>query len=309
MSHQNTTLAPPSFDQRGVTVATAPDKVRRQVNQAGWNVVKYSLLAVYMAICIYPFLWMVATSLRDQRSIFTSGTSLIVSNPSWANYAEIWEAMNVPRAAFNTALITVVVMLLTIFTTSMAAYALSRSNFPGRGIIMFALLTTLLIPGEMLIIPTFYVNRTFNLVGNGGALLAVILVVTAGAQVFNIFLMLSHFRTIPQDLYDSAALDGESYFGTYRKIAFPLIRPAVATVTLLTFMGVWNAYMIPLVYLAPLPDYQTLTIALIQYSKQFQTLYHIMAAGAVITLVPVIVVFIFLQRYFIRGLTEGATKG
>lgn len=309
MSHPETTMPRPALDLDSVSVAVEKDKARRQVNRTLWTVAKYSILLVYMVICIYPFLWMLATSLRDQRSVFTSGTSLIVSNPSWANYAEIWEAMNVPRAAFNTALVTVVVMLLTIFTTSMAAYALSRSDFPGRGIIMFALLTTLLIPGEMLIIPTFYVNRTFNLVGNSGALLAVILVITAGAQVFNIFLMLSHFRTVPRDLYDSAALDGETYFGTYWKIAFPLIRPAVATVTLLTFMGVWNAYMIPLVYLAPLPDYQTLTIALIQYSKQFQTLYHIMAAGAVITLVPVIVVFIFLQRYFIRGLTEGATKG
>lgn len=306
---QGSTIARPALNLDSVIVPVERDRTRRQINRIGWGIAKYGLIAIYMAICIYPFLWMLATSLRDQRGIFTSGTSLIVSNPSWSNYSEIWNAMNVPRAAFNTALITVVVMLLTIFTTSMAAYALSRSNFPGRGIVMFALLTTLLIPGEMLIIPTFYVNRTFNLVGNGGALLAVILVTTAGAQVFNIFLMLSHFRTIPQDLFDSAALDGESYFGAYRKIAFPLIRPAVATVTLLTFMGVWNAYMIPLVYLAPLPDFQTLTIALIQYSKQFQTLYHIMAAGAVITLVPVIVVFIFLQRYFIRGLTEGATKG
>ena len=305
----DTRVVRPSFDLDSVVVGIERDKTRRQVTQAGANVFKYGLLALYTFICIYPILWMVVTSLRDQRSIFTSGTSLIVTNPTWGNYAEIWEAMNVPRAAFNTALITAVVMLLTIFTTSMAAYALSRSDFPGRGIVMFALLTTLLIPAEMLIIPTFYVNRTFHLVGNGGALLAVILVTTAGAQVFNIFLMLSHFRTIPQDLFDSVALDGETYFGTYRKIAFPLIRPAVATVTLLTFMGVWNAYMIPLVYLAPLPDFQTLTIALIQYSKQFQTLYHIMAAGAVITLVPVIVVFMFLQRYFIRGLTEGATKG
>lgn len=320
MTQNDSTVARPPFGQPVATEAASPaygafevaverDRTRRQVSQGAWNVFKYALLAVYMFVCIYPFLWMIATSLRDQRSIFTSGTSLLVSNPSWSNYQEIWEAMNVPRAAFNTALVTVVVMVLTILTTSMAAYALSRSNFPGRNVVMFALLTTLLIPGEMLIIPTFYVNRTFNLVGNGGALLAVVLVTTAGAQVFNIFLMLSHFRTIPQDLYDSASIDGESYFGTYWKIAFPLIRPAVATVTLLTFMGVWNAYMIPLVYLAPLPDYQTLTIALIQYSKQFQTLYHIMAAGAVITLVPVIVVFMFLQRYFIRGLTEGATKG
>ncbi|MBA2469946.1 MAG: carbohydrate ABC transporter permease, partial [Chloroflexia bacterium] len=191
----------------------------------------------------------------------------------------------------------------------MTSYALSRSNFPGRQAILFCLLTTLLIPGEMLIIPTFYVNRTFGFVGDGKALIAVVLVTVAGAQAFNVYLMLGHFRTIPKDLFDSAELDGETYFGTYWRIAFPLIRPAVATITLLTFMGVWNAYIIPLVYLAPLRDFQTLTIALVQYSKQFQTLYHIMAAGAVIGLVPVILVFIFLQRFFIRGLTEGATKG
>lgn len=299
----------PRIDNESITRAEEPDKVRRQVVGGASLVLRYGLLLLYMAICIYPFLWMLATSLRDQRSVFTSGTSLMVSSPNWNNYVEIWNSMNVPRAAFNTALVTAVVMALTIFTTSMCAYALARSNFPGKQVILFALLVTLLIPGEMLIIPTFYVNRSLHLVGDGKALLAVILVMTAGGQVFNIFLMLSHFRTVPRDLYDSAELDGESYFGIYHRIAFPLIRPAVATVVLLTFMGVWNAYMIPLVYLTPLPDFQTLTIALIQYSKQFQTLYHIMAAGAVIILIPIIVVFIFLQRYFIRGLTEGATKG
>ena len=302
-------VATPAMEMDTFEVARESDRTRRLVMGGVWSALRYGLLMVYMFICIYPFLWMFATSLRDQRSVFTSGTSLIVSNPSWANYTEIWNAMNVPRAAFNTALVTAVVMALTIFTTSMTAYALARSQFPGRGMIMFALLTTLLIPGEMLIIPTFYVNRSMHLVGDGKALLAVILVMTAGAQVFNIFLMLSHFRTIPRDLYDSAELDGETYFGIYRNVAFPLIRPAVATVVLLTFMGVWNAYMIPLVYLTPLPDFQTLTIALIQYSKQFQTLYHVMAAGAVITLVPVMVVFVFLQRYFISGLTEGSLKG
>ena len=209
----------------------------------------------------------------------------------------------------NTVLITAASMAVTILSTSMTAYAVSRTDFPGRRVIMLALVTTLLIPGEMLIIPTFYVNRSLHLIGDGKALIAVILVMTAGAQVFNIYLLLGHFNTIPRDLFDSAELDGESYFGAYRRIAFPLIRPALATVTLLTFMGIWNAYLIPLVYLAPLPDFQTLTIALIQYSKQYQTLYHVIAAGAVISLIPVMVVFVFLQRYFIRGLTDGATKG
>jgi ABC-type glycerol-3-phosphate transport system permease component len=290
-------------------VAVDPERQRQALSQGLGSVLKYGLLLVYMLICLYPFVWMVATSLRDQRSVFTAGSSLWVSDPNWQNYADIWDSANLPRAFLNTIAITAACMVFTIWTTSMTSYALSRSNFPGRQAIMFCLLATLLIPGEMLVIPTFYVNRTFGLVGDGKALIAVVLVMTAGAQAFNVYLMLGHFRTIPKDLFDSAELDGETYFGTYWRIAFPLIRPAVATITLLTFMGVWNAYLIPLVYLAPLPDWQTLTIALVQYSKQFQTLYHIMAAGAVIGLVPVILVFIFLQRYFIQGLTEGATKG
>jgi len=290
-------------------VAVDPDKQRRRITGGLGTAASYGLLLVYMAICLYPFVWMVATSLRDQRSVFTEGTSLWVSNPNWQNYADIWDSANLPRAFINTLAITAACMVLTILTTSMTSYALSRSDFPGKQAILFCLLATLLIPGEMLIIPTFYVNRTFGLVGDGKALLAVVLVMVAGAQAFNVYLMLGHFRTIPKDLFDSAELDGETYFGTYWRIAFPLIRPAVATITLLTFMGVWNAYMIPLVYLAPLRDWQTLTIALVQYSKQFQTLYHIMAAGAVIGLVPVIVVFVILQRFFIQGLTEGATKG
>jgi ABC-type glycerol-3-phosphate transport system permease component len=305
----NKAHTPSTLDTREFEVAVDPERGRKQATGALSSVAKYGLLLVYMVICLYPFVWMVVTSLRDQRSVFTAGSSLWVSNPNWQNYVDIWNSANIPRAFVVTIVITAACMVLTILTTSMTSYALSRSNFPGKQAILFCLLATLLIPGEMLVIPTFYVNRTFGFVGDGKALIAVILVTTAGAQAFNVYLMLGHFRTIPKDLFDSAELDGETYFGTYRRIAFPLIRPAVATITLLTFMGVWNAYLIPLVYLAPLPEWQTLTIALVQYSKQFQTLYHIMAAGAVIGLVPVMLVFIFLQRYFIQGLTDGATKG
>jgi ABC-type glycerol-3-phosphate transport system permease component len=274
-----------------------------------WRVLRYVLLSLYVLICLYPFAWMVATSLRTPRDVFKSGFSLRVANPQWHNYADIWHAANIPRAVVITVIITAVCMVLTILTTSMTAYALARSQFPGHRFVMVALLTTLLVPGEMLIIPTFYVNRTLGLIGDGKAVIAVILVMTAGAQVFNIYLLLSHFATIPKDLFESAELDGETYVGAYWRIAFPLIRPALATITLLTFMGVWNAYLIPLVYLAPLDGWQTITIALIQYSKRFQTLYHVMAAGGVIALIPIMILFIFLQRYFIRGLTEGATKG
>ena len=280
-----------------------------RLSRTGWDGVRYALLALYVVLCLYPFVWMLSTSLRSSAGVFSAGLSLWVENPQWENYREIWERANVPRAAVNTVLITAVCMAATILSTSMTAFALTRSDFPGRRFVMVALLTTFLIPGEMLIIPTFYVNRSLGLIGDWRSVIAVILVMTAGAQVFNIYLLISHFGTIPRELYDSAAIDGETYFGTYWRVAFPLVRPALATISLLTFMGVWNAYLVPLVYLSQNRNYQTLTIALIQYSKQFQTLYHVMAAGAVIALVPVIVVFVFLQRYFIRGLTEGATKG
>jgi raffinose/stachyose/melibiose transport system permease protein len=267
------------------------------------------LLIVYAAICLYPFLWMIATSLRTSTTVFGGGLSLWVPEPQWKNYADIWVQADVPRATINTIIITGVSMALIILSTSMASYALVRSNFPGRRLIMFALLATFLIPGEMLVIPTFYVNRTLGLIGGVRSLFAVILVTIAGAQVFNIYLLLSHFETIPAELYDAAEIDGAGFFGTYWRVALHLIRPALATIVLLTFMGVWNAYLTPLVYLSQQRGYQTLTIALIQYSQRFQTLYHIMAAGAVIALLPVILLFVFLQRYFVRGLTEGAVKG
>ena len=279
------------------------------LSRAGWGSVRYLLLGSYAVLCLYPFLWMLATSLRTSATVFGSGLSLTVSDPQWRNYRDIWEAANVPRAAMNTVIITGICMALVILTTSMTAYALTRSDFPGRRLVLVALLTTFLIPGEMLIIPTFYVTRALHLIGDWRSVIAVILVMTAGAQVFNIYLLMGHFQTLPREIYDAADIDGASYFGTYWRIALPLARPALATIVLLTFMGIWNAYLIPLVYLSQQRDWQTLTIALIQYSKRFQTLYQIMAAGAVITLVPVIIVFVFLQRYFIRGLTEGATKG
>ncbi|MGB3304894.1 MAG: carbohydrate ABC transporter permease [Thermomicrobiales bacterium] len=302
---------PRSLDDKDLDFVspTAMETPGSRIVGFAWAALRYLLLIFYAVVCLYPFAWMVATSLRTARGTFKAGFSLWVTDPQWSNYTDIWHAANIPRAIVNTVVITAVCMALTILTTSMTAYALSRSDFPGRKFVLVALLTTLLVPGEMLIIPTYYVNRTFGLVGDGRALIAVILVMTAGAQVFNIYLLLGHFATIPKDLFESAELDGETYVGAYWRIAFPLIRPALATITLLTFMGIWNAYLIPLVYLAPLKDFQTLTIALIQYSKRFQTLYHIMAAGGVIAVIPIMILFVFLQRYFIRGLTEGATKG
>lgn len=293
---------PPATASRSVPLSA-------RLTRGGWSGLRYALLLLYAVLCLYPFLWMLSTSLRSTAGVFSAGLSLWVDDPQWQNYAEIWEQARVPRAAINTVVITAVSMGAIILTTSMAAYALTRSRFPGRGAIMVCLLATFLVPGEMLVIPTFYVNRSLGLIGDWRSLIAVVLVMTAGAQVFNIYLLMSHFQGIPSEIYDSAAIDGASYFETYRRVAFPLIRPALATVGLLTFMGIWNAFLVPLVYLAQQPNYQTLTIALIQYSKRYQTLYHVMAAGAVIALVPVILVFIFLQRYFIRGLTEGAIKG
>jgi ABC-type glycerol-3-phosphate transport system permease component len=274
-----------------------------------WNVIRYVVLTAYVVICLYPFFWMFSTSLRDSAGVFSSGLSLWVENPQWQNYQQIWVQADVFRSAINTLLITAICMTTIVLTSSMAAYALARADFPGRKLVMFALLTTFLIPGEMLIIPTFYVNRALGLIGESRSLLAVILVMTSGAQVFNIYLLLSHFGTVPSELYDAADIDGSSFFGTYWRIAMPLVRPALATIVLLTFMGIWNAYLIPVVYLSQQRGFQTLTVALIQYSQRFQTLYHVMAAGAVIALVPIILVFVFLQRYFIQGITEGATKG
>ncbi len=299
---------PRSFD----TVVKSGDRAvpyTARLSSSSWAGVRYLLLMVYMVLCLYPFLWMFATSLRTSAGVFSAGLSLWVADPQWQNYRDIWVQAALPRAAMNTIVITAICMTLIVLTTSMTAYALTRSPFPGRRFVMLALLTTFLIPGEMLIIPTFYVSRSLGLIGEWRSVLAVILVMTAGAQVFNIYLLLSHFQTLPREMFDAADIDGASYFGAYWRIALPLARPALATIVLLTFMGVWNAYLVPLVYLSQQRGYQTLTIALIQYSKRFQTLYHVMAAGAVIGLVPVIIVFIFLQRYFIRGLVEGATKG
>src|SRR5919107_4677838 len=150
------------------------------LSRAGWGGVRYLLLGVYAVLCLYPFLWMLATSLRTSASVFGSGLSLAVSDPQWRNYRDIWEAANVPRAAMNTVIITGICMALVILTTSMTAYALTRSDFPGRRLVLVALLTTFLIPGEMLIIPTFYVTRALHLIGDWRSVIAVILVMTAG---------------------------------------------------------------------------------------------------------------------------------
>ncbi|HKG25844.1 MAG TPA: carbohydrate ABC transporter permease [Thermomicrobiales bacterium] len=285
--------------------------MRRPGKGARWGgeTVRAGLLLIYAVLSLYPLLWIVATSLRTSSGVYRAGLSLRVDEPRWQNYTDFFRAADVPRAAFVTLVVAAAVMALLFLTTSMTAYALARSDFPGRRLVLAALAGTIFVPAQTLLIPTFYVNRSLGLIGGWRSVAAVVLVMVAGGQAFNVYLLLGHFRTLPRDLYDAAALDGAGYFETYRRIALPLVRPGLATCALIAFAGIWNAYLVPLVYLGQQPGYQTLTIALVQYSRRFQTAYHLLAAGQVIALMPVVVAFVVLQRHCVRGLIGGALRG
>ncbi len=266
------------------------------------------MLSLYAAACLLPLVWIGATSLRTSTGVYAAGLSLWVDRPQWGNYIAFWQSADVPRSVGISVALTAASLAAVLLSTSMTAYAIARARFPGRRLLIGALWSTVLLPAEMLVIPTFHVNRALGLIGGWRSVAAVLLVMTAGGQAFNIVLLAAHFRGVTRDLYDAAALDGAGFVRTYWTVAMPMVRPGLVTCGLFIFMGVWNAYLIPLVYLGQQRGHQTLTVALVQFSRRAQTAYHLLAAGQVIAILPVVVVFAAMQRHLVRGLVESARQ-
>lgn len=274
------------------------------------NFITYLLLGLGAAIVLVPFWWMVKTSLTSQTRLFEFPPQLFPDPVVWRNYIEAWNALPVSFTRFtaNTIFITVLAMTAEIFTCSLVAYGFARFRFPGRNFIFLLMLSTMMLPGVVTLVPTFILWRELKLIDTYDPM-------TLGAWFAwgpsYIFLLRQFFLTLPKEIEEAARIDGANTFQIYWHIMLPLVRPALLAIAVLSFIGNWNNFMGPLIYLNSGEKYP-LIMALKFFEQSLSKeapLFHYMMAMTTMMSFPLLVLYFLMQRTLIEGITAGAVKG
>jgi ABC-type glycerol-3-phosphate transport system permease component len=253
---------------------------------------------------LYPLFWALGSSLKSDDQFFSSGLNPIPSHFMWSNYLQAWQEASFGRYFLNTLLITLGTVLVTLVVTSMAGYVLARTQFPGKKLCLGLVSATLFLPHGYTIIPIFDLMQRIHLLDS---LWSVIIVQASSGVVFGTFLFMGYFMAIDRELEDAAQVDGAGFNQTFWRIMLPLSGPMVATVGLFTAITAWNSFFLPLVFTLGRPDLRTLAVGMYAFIGENSTNWTLLCAGTVITLAPIIVLFLFLQRFFVNGLA-GAVK-
>lgn len=254
---------------------------------------------------LYPLLWALSGSLKSDDGFLDSGVGLIPHQLNWSNYADAWKGASFGTYFLNSVIITALTVALTLLFASMAGYALARTEFPGRRVLLIVILVTFFLPRGYTIVPVYDV---VNRVGLLNTLWSVIVVQVAGGMVFSTFLFMGYFRTVAKEIEEAARVDGAGFHQTYFYVILPLARPMLATLGLFTFISSWNDFMTPLVFTLGEPHLRTLAVGLYAFISQTSTDWTALCAGSVISLAPIILVFVFAQRHIVAAIA-GAVKG
>lgn len=263
------------------------------------------LLLVVGLIWIYPFIWIISASLKTNFELIDSGLNLLPKDPQWGNYIQAWNEANFSGYFLNTIIFTVSTVLIVLAICALTGYALARVKFPGRILFVAVITATMFIPKGYTIIPIFMVIKSLGLLNS---LSGVILAESGGAHVLFILLFMGFFAQIPNELEESATIDGSGFLRTFFSIMLPLAKPVIATAGIMQFIWTWNSFLVPLVFTISKPELRTLAVGMYNFVGEYSTDWVGMAAGATISVVPVIIVFIAFQRFFIEGVA-GSIKG
>lgn len=278
---------------------------RRTRTRAARHLGRYVLLVLILLFAVFPFLWTLAIALTDKRaggSIYDFPASLFPRALTLNNFGQVYQTFGLGQYVWNSVSITAMTIVGTLVVSALAAYPLARFRFPGRNLIFAVIVATLVLPGET----TFIVNTlTLQKLHLLGTHLGVVIPTIAGA--FGIFLMRQAFLAIPQSLLEAARLDGANELTILTRIMLPLTRPSLAALGIFTLVGSWNAYFWPMLVLSAAPDKVPLSVAVLKLKGQFNYDPFNIAAGSLIMMLPVLLVFLLAQRLFMRGM-EGAVK-
>ena len=262
-------------------------------------------LLCFCLIWIYPFLWMISASMKTTTELFQKGLDLIPDRFSLDSYYNAWIKGGFSSYFMNSVLITIGSIIVVLIRCATCGYILSLYDFRGKKLYLLVLLATFFIPNGTTIIPVSQISTAFGLMGTR---LGVVLALAGGGQVTSILLYKSFFDQTPRSLYEAAVIDGASFLKAFFAVMLPMTGPVTATVTILTFMFSWNNLLIPLVFTMGNADIKTLTVGMMAFSGTYATDWAGMAAAGTMTLIPIVVCYVCLQKYFVSGIA-GAVKG
>ncbi len=286
-----------------MTAATRPVPRSRWRRRLPWWAVM-AALTVIAVLWIYPFIWMVSASLKSPAEIFAGGLSLLPEQMRWENYARAWTDGNFQLYLLNTAIVTVGTVVIVVVRCALAGYVLGRYRFPGSRLILGILVATLFVPTGYTIIPIVKLSMQLGLLDQ---LSGMILALAGGANVAAILISAGYFRCLPAELEEAAVVDGAGFLRTFTQVMLPLSMPVTATVSVLTFLFTWNAFFLPLVFSFSNPALRTVSVGMQAFVGENSTDWAGMAAAGVISLVPIVALFAFMQRYFVEGIA-GSVK-
>ncbi len=267
------------------------------------TVLIYLALSIMAIIMLIPFAWMISASLKLEKDVFSFPIVWIPRDPQWSNYAEIWRKVPLLTGFFNTTKLTVCTTVLQLITSSFAAYAFAKMEFKGRDTIFMLYVMTISIPWQVYMVPQYKLMTWLSLTDSH---LGIVLMHAFTAM--GVFLMRQFFIGIPNELLEAARIDGLSEYGIWAKLMLPLSKPAIATLCITSFTFEWNDFMGPLIYLSS-QSKKTIQLMLRMFNTQYSSNYAQIMAAATVALIPVLILFIFLQQYFVEGVASTGIKG
>lgn len=277
---------------------------QRQKNNRWGHLWVYGILAAIALLMLFPLLWLVSTSLKSPaENIFQFPPQLLPSQPTFANYVRVWQTNPFGRYIFNSTAIALLTVGLNLLFCALAAYPLARLNFRGREVIFSLIVATIMIPFQIVMIPLYILTVRLNITNT-----YIGIIFPAIASAFGIFLLRQAFASVPKEMEEAARMDGCSELGLWWFIMLPAIQPALMTLAIFVFIGSWSDFLWPLIVLNK-PDLYTLPLGVANLAGTFSLDWRLIAAGSVISIAPVLVLFLFLQRYIVPTDAGSGVKG
>jgi len=273
------------------------------------KILAHLFLLILSIISVGPFIWLISTAMKSpNEDIFSYPPVFIPSQPTIENFIGVWNKVPFGDYLWNSIIVSIFTILLNLVLSSLAAYPLARMKFKGKNFVFYAILSTIMVPFQVIMIPIYLMTLKLNLVDSVSNIAGFAgLILPFAVNAFGIFLMRQAFLTIPKELEEAAVIDGCSAFDIWWRVMMPLVKPALATLAIFTFVGAWSEFLWPSIVLTKQEMY-TLPVGINHLQGVFSANWRYIAAGAIISTIPILVLFLALQRYFIGGTTQGAVK-
>lgn len=265
--------------------------------------VSYLLLALLTAVTLLPLLWMLSASLKTNTEVFSANFHWIPTSLQWLNYVKIWSKIPLDVFTVNTVKLTVIITVVQVLTSSFAAYGFSKCRFKGRDALFLCYVATIAIPWQVYMLPQYSMMNKMHLVDTH-----IGYILMQSFTAFGVFLMRQFFMSLPGELLEAGRIDGLSEYGNYFRIALPLSKPSIATLTIFSFVAIWNDYMGPLIYFNS-TNRKTIQLGIKMFIGQYSAEYGLVMAASVLSLIPVLAIFLGGQKFFVQGIASSGIKG